>query len=286
MPKLVCPICQTPVREGVKNCPECGATVGERGPERGKREPPKVKPKGAVDDFQIFERREARRAGREAAAPVEATPGAAPEAATPPAEEVPPFPALVSAETPPLPEPALEPEPEAEPEPEPEPELETAPEILSAAQFPPEPIAPKEAPPMESEVARKVTVQEPFLRKFIVQNLGLLEAGLKLYTSEDGKQAGEEYPTAAGKIDVLATDKAGNYVLVLLQKTDAPDTLVAQTLRHVTWVKKNVEPGGKGVRAILVVAEATASLRDAIEAVADLVGLKEYEVRLAFRDVA
>lgn len=272
MPRVICPICQTPVKEGVSTCPECGATVGDRGPERGKREPPKAKPKGAVDDFRIFERREARRTRTEATAPPETPSWAGPEAA-PAAEDVPPLPEVLSAEAP------------AEPEPEPEPAPEPAPEVPPAAQVPPEPIAPKEAPPMEAEVARKVTVQEPFLRKFIVQNLGLLEAGLKVYASEDGKQTGEEYPTPAGKIDVLGTDKAGNYVVVLLQKGDAPDTLVAQTLRHVTWVKKNVQPAGKGVRAILVVAEATASLRDAIEAVADLVGLKEYEVRLAFRDV-
>jgi hypothetical protein len=53
------------------------------------------------------------------------------------------------------------------------------------------------------------------LRNYLVKNLGLIEAGLRLYDEEG--ITGVEFPVGGRFIDILAVDKDGRYVIVELK---------------------------------------------------------------------
>ena len=52
------------------------------------------------------------------------------------------------------------------------------------------------------------------LQNYLVQNLGLLEPGLKLYEDEDGEFTGVEFPAGQRYIDILAVGTDDAYVVI------------------------------------------------------------------------
>jgi hypothetical protein len=123
------------------------------------------------------------------------------------------------------------------------------------------------------------------LRAMLAEQPGMLEPGLRIYQGDDGKPVGLGYSSAVGDIDLLASDSAGDLVVVMISETVQGETLVAEVLQRVGWVRKHVGEGKKRVRGIVLCQEPPAGLSYAAAAVADTVAFKTFRVALTFQDV-
>jgi hypothetical protein len=122
---------------------------------------------------------------------------------------------------------------------------------------------------------------EADLEGHLANNLGNIEEGLKLYFSSDGVK-GRQFSTEVGRIDLLALDKDGHFVVIELKVGQATDRVSSQLLRYMGWVKRHVA-GNRKVRGIIVCRNATDGLKYATSTLEN-VSIKEYEVHFSFHD--
>lgn len=122
---------------------------------------------------------------------------------------------------------------------------------------------------------------EADLEGHLANNLGDIEEGLKLYVSPDGV-SGRQFSTEVGRIDLLALDKDGNFVVIELKVGQATDRVSSQLLRYMGWVKRHIA-GNRKVRGIIVCMNATDGLKYATSTLEN-VTIKEYEVHFSFHD--
>jgi len=137
---------------------------------------------------------------------------------------------------------------------------------------------PEDEPSVE---ATRAFAFERDLRNYLVNNLGLIEPGLRLYDEEG--LAGVEFPAGGRFIDILAVDKDGRYVVVELKVSRGYDRVVGQLLRYMGWVEKNMETS-QPVRGIIVANEITTDLKLASSRVPDI-RLIEYEISFKLNPV-
>jgi hypothetical protein len=110
----------------------------------------------------------------------------------------------------------------------------------------------------------------------LVTSLGQLEAGMVLRD--------QQLDTGVvGRLDLLAVDKGGALVVIELKVGRADDRAVAQTMRYMGWVQRDLA-GGKPVRGILVAREFSDGAKFAALALPSLT-LKEYRVAFTFNTV-
>jgi len=123
---------------------------------------------------------------------------------------------------------------------------------------------------------------EDQLRDYLALNVDSIEDGLQLYVDEYGN-AGVEYATPIGQIDLLGEDAQGDLVVVELKVGRGPDTAVGQLLRYMGWIKRHLAED-RSVRGIIVAQHASEQLK---YAVADLpsVTVKEYELTVTLHEV-
>ena len=122
------------------------------------------------------------------------------------------------------------------------------------------------------------------LQNYLVQNLGLLEPGLKLYEDEDGGFIGVEYPVGQRRIDILGVGADGAYVVIETKVSRAYDRVVGQLLRYMGWVKENLA-GEAPVRGVIVASEISKDLILATSPVEN-VRLVEYEISFSLKSVS
>jgi len=123
-------------------------------------------------------------------------------------------------------------------------------------------------------------LRESALRKILARDLAALEEGLKPY---DPKAGPEEISVgAAGRIDLLCRDKAGNLVVVELKRDTSSDRAIGQLARYMGYVKEQYLEKGKIVRGMIVAHEADEHLRLALQAMPN-VELKLYDVTVKVR---
>ena len=120
------------------------------------------------------------------------------------------------------------------------------------------------------------------LQNFLVQNLYLIEPGLKLYEEED--ITGLEFPVGGRRIDILALDKAGNFVVVELKVSRGYDRALGQLLRYMAWIRKNQADAEQDVRGIIIAREISDDLRLACSEVGK-VSLYEYALSVSLTPV-
>ncbi len=146
-----------------------------------------------------------------------------------------------------------------------------------------EPILPTTFDSDDSTVAGPISLSiERDLEDSLVQNLMMLEAGLKLY--RDGDVEGRQLDTATvGIIDLLAIDKNENLVVIELKAGKAGDSVCGQILGYVAWVREELAEGKK-VRGIIVASDFSDRLRYAAAAV-DSLSLMRYSITFNFTDV-
>jgi hypothetical protein len=121
---------------------------------------------------------------------------------------------------------------------------------------------------------------EAHLRDFLERNLDRIEPGLKLYSHEG--RSGVEFPVDDGRIDILAVDREGKYVVVELKLSRGRNRTLGQLLYYMGWVDKNL---GKGpCRGVIVANEITPDLLMAVHRVPGVM-LGKYRMTFAVERV-
>lgn len=124
---------------------------------------------------------------------------------------------------------------------------------------------------------------EKDLQNYLVNNLHLLESGLQLYTSEDSKQTGVEFPAGKRYIDILGVGKDGGLVVVETKVSRAYDSVVGQLFRYMGWIKQNMA-NGRPVRGIIVASNISDDLKLAAS-LTENVKLIEYEITFSLKEL-
>jgi hypothetical protein len=133
------------------------------------------------------------------------------------------------------------------------------------------------------EEANRQFAYEADLRNYLAKNLNRIEPGLHFDADED-RVTGVEFPAGSRFIDILAIDKANNYVVVELKVSRGYDRTVGQLLRYVAWIEKNHATPAQTVRGIIIAREISDDLRLACSRVPG-VSLFEYEMSVTLKPV-
>lgn len=104
-----------------------------------------------------------------------------------------------------------------------------------------------------SDILNRV-FEERLLEDFFEKNISKIEVGLKLIKN------GRQYVTDIGRIDLLAIDSEGRFVVIELKKDKLEDKVMGQTLRYMGWVKGNLSKD-VDVRGIIIGQEVSEKLK-------------------------
>src|SRR3989344_3153189 len=130
-------------------------------------------------------------------------------------------------------------------------------------------------PPLDSEQALEFAL-EAHLRDFLAKNLDRIEPGLRLHASPENR--GVEFPVDAGRIDLLAVDRNGKYVVIELKLSQGRSKTLGQLLYYMGWVDQHL--GNGPCRGFIIASEMTEDLAVAV-ARGPGVSLAQYRIRFA-----
>jgi restriction system protein len=120
---------------------------------------------------------------------------------------------------------------------------------------------------------------EKHLEEFLVRNWNQtsLSTEYSIY-EEDGEPVGQQFPTDAGPIDILALSKDGKRLLIIeLKKGRASDRVVGQVLRYMGFVKDQIAEEDQTVEGAIVALDDDPQLRWALIA-APSISFYRYEI--------
>jgi restriction system protein len=122
---------------------------------------------------------------------------------------------------------------------------------------------------ISTEAKEKAAFQmEKHLEDFLVHNWAQTPLGEEYMIYEnDGEQAGQQYPTSTGPIDILAISKDKKTLLVVeLKKGLASDKVVGQVLRYMGCVKHDLAEEDQKVKGVIIASDDDINIRRALYA--------------------
>jgi hypothetical protein len=127
---------------------------------------------------------------------------------------------------------------------------------------------------------------ERHLHDFLRDNWHHLKLGREwtLYKKPGDEDPGYEYPTAVGRIDLLAKHKAQpRWLVVELKRNQTSDQTVGQLLRYIGWVKRHLAEDSDEVHGMIICRAADDALHYALSTVPN-VELRLYEVEFHLKE--
>lgn len=121
---------------------------------------------------------------------------------------------------------------------------------------------------------------ESHLRDFLAKNLEKIEKGLKLYVSPS--RSGIEYPIERGRIDILAVDSRGKFVVIELKLRRGRSKTIGQLLYYMGWIDENLK--NAPCRGIILASHITDDLIVATKRI-DGVTLFKYDMNVSVHQV-
>jgi restriction system protein len=120
---------------------------------------------------------------------------------------------------------------------------------------------------------------EKHLEEFLVKNWSQIELSKEFSILEDqGEVVGQQFPTDAGPIDILAVSRDNKRLLVIeLKRGRATDVVVGQALRYMGFVKEQIATPEQAVQGVIIALEDDQKLRWALSAVSNI-SFYRYEV--------
>jgi len=137
---------------------------------------------------------------------------------------------------------------------------------------------------LEAESNDSEFAKEKDLQNFLLKHLEKIEPGLELF--DDGERDGEEYPAGRRRIDILATDREGQLVVIELKVSRGHDRTIGQILNYIGWVKENLAEPNQEVRGIIIAKEITEDLRLTCLLPQIPVSLREYSISFSLREIS
>jgi hypothetical protein len=127
---------------------------------------------------------------------------------------------------------------------------------------------------------RRTFLLERHLQDYLFDNWGTsgLAGDWVLFTRDGEPDAGYEFPTVIGRIDLLARHiREPRWLVIELKRHSSSDQAVGQVLRYIGWIRAHVAEPGDTVEGLIIAGAGDAKLHYAVSAVPDLTFMA-YEV--------
>jgi hypothetical protein len=104
-----------------------------------------------------------------------------------------------------------------------------------------------------------------------------------IFRTSDDPEAGNQFPTDVGRVDILAVHREQpRFLVVELKRNQSTDQTVGQALRYVGWVKKHLAKDGQSVEALIIAHKAEKDAQYALSTLPN-VSMMTYEVEFRLR---
>jgi RecB family endonuclease NucS len=120
------------------------------------------------------------------------------------------------------------------------------------------------------------------VRTLVAEQPSLLEPDLSIYRDAKSNATGVDLRTPVGSIDLLARDGEGGFVVVSVPDPRDTDSLMADMLARIGYVRKHLAEGKRPVRGIVVIEEIPEELAYAAAGVAQTISFRAFRVALTF----
>lgn len=125
------------------------------------------------------------------------------------------------------------------------------------------------------------------LEEFLLENWDRtpLANEWSIFKTPDDPEAGNQFPTDVGRIDILAVHREQpRFLVVELKRNQSSDQTVGQALRYVGWVKKHLAKDGQSVEALIIAHKAEKDAKYALSTLPN-VSMMTYEVEFRLKEM-
>jgi predicted DNA-binding transcriptional regulator len=119
------------------------------------------------------------------------------------------------------------------------------------------------------EAEEQTFAAESDLRDFLAKNPGCIEKGLRIYDSEGVAGAEFSIDSGKGRIDLLAVDAAGRFVVIELKLGRGRNRTLGQLLYYMGWIDKHLSKSAP-CRGIIIAKDIPDDLVLAVRRVPDI----------------
>lgn len=143
-----------------------------------------------------------------------------------------------------------------------------------------------EATPQPAQGAESFALERQ-LEEFLLENWDRTPIAKEwaILKTPDDPEAGNQFPTDVGRIDILAVHrKQPRFLVVELKRNQSTDQTVGQALRYVGWVKKHLAKDGQSVEALIIAHKAEKDAHYALSTLPN-VRMMTYEVEFRLKEL-